>query len=255
MTAMRKAIRLKLFQESANYRKPSSFLIKESYPLPPYSTVIGMIHAACGFKEYHPMQISIQGKNGSEISDLQTLYTFNPDTKYESGRHNVKVPTDTGEYHGVTSGPRSIMVLTDVELCIHVCPENDDDFDTIYNGLCNPVSYMSLGRYEDTVRVDDVSVVELADTIEDDVISSYHMYLPLDYIKTNNAQISGTVYSLPKRFTIKTVDSGRKRITQRFWEEIIKARHLPVDRYIADDIMDNANVYFDTEYKVPVFLA
>ena len=36
-----------------------------TYPLPPYSTVIGAIHKACSYTEYHPMQISIQGKYGS----------------------------------------------------------------------------------------------------------------------------------------------------------------------------------------------
>ena len=45
---MEKAIRLQCFQNLVNYRKPSSFIIKETFPLPPYSTVLGMIHAACG---------------------------------------------------------------------------------------------------------------------------------------------------------------------------------------------------------------
>ena len=67
---MEKVIRLQCFQNLANYRKPSSFIIKETYPLPPYSTVLGMIHAACGFQEYHPMQLSIQGTNKGKISEL-----------------------------------------------------------------------------------------------------------------------------------------------------------------------------------------
>lgn len=54
-----KAIKLHCFQNLVNYKKPSSFIIKETYPLPPYSTVIGMIHAACGFKRYHRMKLSI----------------------------------------------------------------------------------------------------------------------------------------------------------------------------------------------------
>ncbi len=32
-----------------NYRVPTSFQLKESYPLPPYSTVIGMVHSLCNF--------------------------------------------------------------------------------------------------------------------------------------------------------------------------------------------------------------
>ena len=38
-----RAIRIQCFQNLVNYRKPTSFLIKETYPLPPYSTVIGMV--------------------------------------------------------------------------------------------------------------------------------------------------------------------------------------------------------------------
>ena len=57
MNIMERAIRIDCFQNLANYRKPSSFIIKESYPLPPYSTVIGMIHAISGFDSYHKMQI------------------------------------------------------------------------------------------------------------------------------------------------------------------------------------------------------
>lgn len=61
---MEKAIRVECFQNLVNYRKPSSFIIKESYPLPPYSTVLGMIHTACGYPkgDFHPMKISVQEK-------------------------------------------------------------------------------------------------------------------------------------------------------------------------------------------------
>lgn len=36
-----------------------------TYPLPPFSTVIGALHNACGYTETHPMDISIQGRFGS----------------------------------------------------------------------------------------------------------------------------------------------------------------------------------------------
>ena len=62
-----RAIRIQCFQNLVNYRKPTSFLIKETYPLPPYSTVIGMVHAACGFEQYHPMQVSIQEQTGERF--------------------------------------------------------------------------------------------------------------------------------------------------------------------------------------------
>ena len=57
-----KAVRLILYQSQANYRREETVDNKMTYPLPPMSTVIGALHAACGYKEYHPMDVSIQGK-------------------------------------------------------------------------------------------------------------------------------------------------------------------------------------------------
>lgn len=56
-----KALRLVVYQNSANYKKEETVENKMTYPLPPLSTVIGALHAACGYREYHPMDISIQG--------------------------------------------------------------------------------------------------------------------------------------------------------------------------------------------------
>ena len=68
-----KILKLKLFQESACYKKPFAFKVSETYPLPPYSTVIGMFHKIIGAKsgEYYPMNISIQGDYESIFSDYQ----------------------------------------------------------------------------------------------------------------------------------------------------------------------------------------
>ena len=96
---MEKAIRLQCFQNLVNYKKPSSFIIKETFPLPPYSTVLGMIHAACGFTTFHPMRLSIQGTNQGTVSELYTRYSFSPGGKYEEGRHQICI--EDGEKYGI----------------------------------------------------------------------------------------------------------------------------------------------------------
>ena len=60
-----KAIRLHIKQNSANYKKEETVDNRMTFPLPPYSTVIGALHKACGYTSYHPMQVSVQGKYGS----------------------------------------------------------------------------------------------------------------------------------------------------------------------------------------------
>lgn len=69
-------LRVKLRQNKAHYRKEESIDNKMTYPLPPYSTVIGAIHKVCNFKEYHEMDLSIQGKYGSLSKEAYTDYLF-----------------------------------------------------------------------------------------------------------------------------------------------------------------------------------
>lgn len=73
---MEKALRIILKQSSANYKKEETDVNKMTYPLPPVSTVIGAIHSACDYEEYHPMDISIQGRYESMHREPYTDYCF-----------------------------------------------------------------------------------------------------------------------------------------------------------------------------------
>ncbi|SET53740.1 CRISPR-associated protein Cas5 [[Clostridium] polysaccharolyticum] len=80
-----RALRIVLEQASANYRKEETMLNKMTYPLPPVSTVIGALHAACGYTEYHEMDISIQGKYGVMTREPYTDYCFLNSTMDDRG--------------------------------------------------------------------------------------------------------------------------------------------------------------------------
>ena len=80
-----KALRLHLHQNSANYRKEETINNKMTYPLPPYSTVIGALHDACGFKEYKAMDISIQGNFQSLQKRAYTDHCFLNNTQDDRG--------------------------------------------------------------------------------------------------------------------------------------------------------------------------
>ena len=102
-----KILKLKLFQETACYKKPFAFKVAETYPLPPYSTVIGMFHKILKAKpgEYFPMNISIQGNYESIFSNYQTLRMYKGDK--------------------VTSMPRNVHLLLNVNLLIHVKADDE----------------------------------------------------------------------------------------------------------------------------------
>jgi len=71
-----RALRIVLTQSKAHYRKEESLQNKMTYPLPPFSTVIGALHTACKFKTYHPMDISIQGSYQSLSRQPYTDHSF-----------------------------------------------------------------------------------------------------------------------------------------------------------------------------------
>lgn len=71
-----RVLKIKLKQNQAHYRKEETQKNKMTYPLPPFSTVIGAIHLACGFTKYHPMNLSIQGSYQSLYKRPYTDYCF-----------------------------------------------------------------------------------------------------------------------------------------------------------------------------------
>ena len=192
---MERAIRVKCFQNLVNYKKPSSF-IKETFPLPPYSTVLGMIHAACGYTEFHPMKLCIQGTNSGTVSELYTRYSFSAGTKYEEGRHQICV--EDGERYGIFRGIANVELVCDNDMVIHVIPE-EDDFEKVYNSLKYPPRYLSLGRYEDLLDIERVDIVNIHQ--EDEVEIKRDMYIPVSYgIELGDRR--GTIYNLTKEYEI-----------------------------------------------------
>lgn len=193
---MERAIRVKCFQNLVNYKKPSSFIIKETFPLPPYSTVLGMIHAACGYTEFHPMKLCIQGTNSGTVSELYTRYSFSAGTKYEEGRHQICV--EDGERYGIFRGIANVELVCDNDMVIHVIPE-EDDFEKVYNSLKYPPRYVSLGRYEDLLDIERVDIVNIHQ--EDEVEIKRDMYIPVSYgIELGDRR--GTIYNLTKEYEI-----------------------------------------------------
>lgn len=71
-----KVLRIKLRQSQASYAKEETVKNRMTYPLPAYSTIIGALHAACGYDHYHQMEISVQGKFESMQRKLQVNYTL-----------------------------------------------------------------------------------------------------------------------------------------------------------------------------------
>lgn len=215
-----KAIKILARQTLASYRKPSSIQIKETYPLPPYSTVIGMIHFACGFDQYVEMEISVQGNYDSKVNEMYTRYEFKPKF-YDASRHSIKIEHNEKVKTGVTAGPANIELLSNVDLVLHVVPKEEDYIAKIYEGILKPKEYLSLGRREDLLIIDKVEIVEVKEEmLEKSFLLNYDAYCPINKIEEENSNSNATIYKINKKYKVNP------KTQIRFWEEQIYVRHF-----------------------------
>jgi CRISPR-associated protein Cas5t len=236
-----KAVKIKAWQQTASYRKPASLDLKETFPLPPYSTVIGMVHAACGFTSYQPMRVSVQGVYHSVTNDLYTKYEFLGYDAKELRRHNLVFKDNNEQFalyavnyertpdadaddwpkYGVNRGTGYVELLTDVELVLHICPDDQELIPVIEKGLRYPKRYPALGRHEDLLRVDQVTTLEISQNFGNPARQlRYNVYIPLDYLQEwQGTKPKGTVYKINKVFSVES-KSGLRR-----WDNFLMVRY------------------------------
>ncbi len=226
MNKNKKAIRLKLYQNMVNYKKPTSFQLKETYPLPPYSTIIGMIHSLCDYREYKNMEISVQGKYYSKVNDLSTRYEFKNGMKFDDKRHQLKA----GDY-GVGRGVSTVELLVDVELLIHIIPSDQSLVKEIENAFLFPIEYPSLGRREDLVTIEEVKIVDIfEDELDEDRDLNDDMtaYIPLKMIESEAVILGGdgssikrgTRYKITKDYTLQNRGTKSSPRIFREWNKV-----------------------------------
>src|SRR5690625_27202 len=171
---MMKALRLVMYQETACYTKPLANKVTETYPLPPYSTVKGMIHAVLNAKRLVPFSLSIQGDYETMIVDYRKTYFVK--------KSSVNMPivfdglqTATPVFEDMTSMPLYTHLLYNVNLVIHIKAE-EDILQQILQAFNLNNSHISLGRQEDLVRLDSVEIVNLEEV---DLFEGVHLKKPM----------------------------------------------------------------------------
>lgn len=173
-------LKLNLYQETACYKKPFAMKVAETYPLPPYSTVIGMLHKILQAKsgEYFPMNVSVQGEYEAIFNNYQNLRMYKGKDK-------------------VTAMPRNVHQLLNVHLIVHV-QADDEIINKIYNNIINGVETFTLGRNEDLVRVDNIKILNDVKKVEEAEIVN-NCYIP----EWMGKDVNGINYRLNAVYKIK----------------------------------------------------
>lgn len=205
-------LRLKLFQETACYKKPAAFKVGETYPLPPYSTVKGMLHQILQADRYIPMKISIQGKYETRMVDYQKHYFFKKDKMHEFPLVMDGLALDVS-FENMTSMPIYMHMLLNVDLVIHVQAE-DEILAQLRQAIEGGASF-SLGRWEDLVRVDECKMVDVERDHDVERTTPLPIYWPLSRLE----ELPGVPYRLNWKYEIVNGVRQWRKIKVRYVQQ------------------------------------
>jgi len=159
-------LRVKLYTPTGIFKNPLSIKGIEVYPLPPYSTIIGLIYRAMGRKwNGEHFQISIQG-------DYQAIYRDYVWFK----KHNFK-DKELGRL------PLQVPILYNLWLLIHI-KAIEELLNEIESGLKEPKELLFLSGGEYPVKVEEVKRVKCLEKFfseEDSIKLNYHAYVPKEF--------------------------------------------------------------------------
>jgi len=205
-----KILFIQLFQPFAQYRNPFTFYYAQTYPLPPKSTIIGMLQNACndwygnryGVENWWNLKVSVHGGFESVFCNYQNLIKGDVEVKNDGKLWNQELPL-YGKGIKSQRTPVYQQELFNGHLYIFIKGEGNL-IEKIKEALEHPPKVLSLGRSEDVVFIKDVrEITRRPETIsvEGDIKLKYPAYI-LER-KVPIAKLKYPVYSIPVRVIFK----------------------------------------------------
>ncbi len=252
-----KVLHIKISPPTAHYRMPFTYQRRHTYPIPPYSTVLGMIINLLGiynqnndlFKKLKNCKLSVSGR--FDIKHTEYIWFRNlskTSHKKYFGSETIREKNGETEHIGGQS-PMRIDILENMKLNIHIYSEDNEFLETLYQAFLNPVNrsgIIHLGRAEDWVLFEDIRYVELKQKVLDKNYDNF-FWIPQKTwgVNPNGNKIDGLLYNMPVFSTIKDYDKTFDRNGMRTFN------YLRVK--LNDGAIRGTNYLFDG--KLPVFLA
>ncbi|MFA3783389.1 type I-B CRISPR-associated protein Cas5b [Melioribacteraceae bacterium 4301-Me] len=262
-------LRIKIYQPNAHYRLPFAYQRRHTYPLPPYSTVIGFLINVLGiwnqednfYKEgIRKLKISLAGKFDSKITEY--IWFRNMSKKAHIGRFSYvenRENNGTIEHPGGQS-PMRIDVLNDVHLLIYLGHKDIDVLKRISEEISNPINRLEilhLGRAEDWIILE-----EEPKLLEDSQLAyeqhggnfKHFFWIPQNfYVLENeswklvsNDSFEGLLYNLPTFSSIEGYEENFNRHGKRTFEY--------VRTKLNDGLIIGQKLMIDKELNLPIFL-
>lgn len=255
------ALKVKIYQPTAHYRMPFTYQRRHTYPIPPYSTVIGFLCNMLGvdyqgndlFQKLRESNLSISGTFETKLTEY--IWFRNLSKKAHEryfGSTSIREKNGETEHIGGQS-PMRIDVLENMELNIHITNEDFSFLEHLYSSLHAPVNRLEtihLGRAEDWIVFKSIEFVDLVSSAVDKNFGQF-FWIPQECANhelINNfdfEKVGGLFYNLPVFSSIKNYDKTFDRNSERSF------------KYLRCKLNDGALIGVDYLFdgEIPVFLA
>lgn len=199
-----------MFAQTASFRIPENHTFQPTLPLPPITTLTGLMGAALGlpfdealaFKKEHDVSFGIIGTHQGDMRDLW---------KYWKVKHNETI--------------KDVLIreyVTDFEATIAVGAPAEATSATIREAVCHPTYALTLGTSDDLVKIRHVSDIAHVEpsmhtdfentALSGDSISRYDVALDIRNTSVTTPIRAPQAFLLPTDFTF---EKGGRRVSQR----------------------------------------
>lgn len=258
-------LKVKIYQPQAHYRVPFTFQRRHTYPIPPYSTVKGMLCNLLGIRKgievieennmdnrdllilnkMRSLKISICGSFESKTSEYTWFRNLSKKSHLDRFGYPENRKVSCHVEHPGGQIPVTVDILNEVRIKIYLYHEERDFLERIKSAIENPAERLSplhLGRAEDIIMIQEVNyaVLDVVD-IEGDYKNFF--WIPENpYIDENCMfkfdAINGLSVKLP---TFYEIVNGRRNF------KYINAK-------LNDGDLGGIRMFFDNTEELPVFL-
>lgn len=165
-----KALRMRIVAPSAHFRVPQTSNPRHTYPVPPYSTVIGLLANILGRQKNiermlaAPFGLAVLCRAGMITQEYTWLRNLSSDSHKERfGTFGKRMYQDAPEHPGGQQ-PVTFFVLNDVEVLIYFAHSDCEVKNKLEeNSFCPErwISHLHLGRSEDWAFLEEIVDVEI----------------------------------------------------------------------------------------------
>lgn len=261
-----KVLKIKIYQPSAHFRVPFTYQRRHTYPIPPYSTVIGFLCNILGIKnergagepceekncscDYHKLKkIKISICGSFDCKTTEYMWFRNLEKRSHISRFGSIENRYVGGHIEHIGGQQPVLIdiLNEVNLSIYLYHEDKKFLEKIKKSIENPqnrIYPLHLGRAEDWIVIK-----ELDDEVElkiNDIEGNYNLFfwIPEKFFKTNEIKIDfkrvkGLLHTLPTFY--KIIDG-----TRGFCYTRVK---------LNDGDLGEIKTFYDEIENLPVFFA